>query len=142
MTLKTYVYVSYKRHKNLPTIGKTNGCYTYRFGMTEFPSAPNGSKSFTAFPPWKSAIEGNGGRLCSADYCWQLKSDDTYKRKSNDEVFSMCGISSQSPLSLPQFGRVKSRRITGVGKSPAIFTSILSRRSKPVKSFESRQIYA
>lgn len=42
---------------------------------------------------------------------------------------------------VPQFGRVKSRRIT-VGKSFTIFTSILSRRGKPVKSFESRQIYA
>lgn len=41
----------------------------------------------------------------------------------------------------PQFGRVKSRRIT-VGKSLTIFTSILSRRGKPVKSFESWQIYA
>lgn len=84
------------------------------------------------FLPWKSAIGGNGGRPRSADYYWQLKSDDTCKRKSNGEVFSMHG---------PQFGRVKSRRIT-VGKSLTIFTFILSRRGKPVKSFESRQIYA
>jgi len=110
------------RRKNMFAIGNVNGCYTRDSGWQNFHPRWNGSKSFTAFPPWKSAIGGNGGRPRSADYYWQLKSDDTCKRKSNGEVFSMC--------TGPQFGRVKSRRIT-VGKSLTIFTSILSRRGKP-----------
>lgn len=126
------LYLKNTRRKNMFAIGSVNVCYTRDSVWQNFHPRWNGSKSFTAFPPWKSAIGGNGGWPRSADYYWQLKSDDTCKRKSNGEVFSMHG---------PQFGHVKSRRIT-VGKSLTIFTFILSWRGKPVKSFESRQIYA
>lgn len=111
------VHAPHKRSKNMAMIENVNGYCTRDSGWQNFHPCRNGSKSFTTFLLWKSAIEGNSGRPRSADYYWQLKSDDTCKRKSNDEVFSMHGF---------QFDRIKSHRIT-VAKSSAICTSILSR---------------